>query len=159
MFSPESSRGRAATLSVPFPPTSARWQSMHGTNLAGAILHRANLHRAYLHRANLSRADLRDADLRDAVLTRAILIDTDLTGADLGDVDDLREITWSKRTRWGRYYPDVLPRSTPLGRGRFKLNPSSDQTIRVYDSPPPNRQATPGGRISGYCGSSSVAPQ
>ncbi|WP_280267935.1 pentapeptide repeat-containing protein [Nocardia wallacei] len=129
---------------------------MHGTNLAGATLHRANFRHSYLYRTNLSRADLRDANLTGAVLTHAVLIDTDLTGADLSDVKDMREVTWSKRTRWGQYYPDVLQRSIPLGRGRFKLNPPDD-TALGYQSQPPTRSGTPSGRRQGYCGSSSAA--
>ncbi|MFI6960024.1 pentapeptide repeat-containing protein [Nocardia sp. NPDC050408] len=96
---------------------------MHGANLDSATLRRANLRSAYLYRANLSHADLRDANLAGAVLTYAVLIDTDLSGAIISAVKDIRDVTWSERTRWGRYFSEVVERSVALGRGRFKLNP------------------------------------
>ncbi|WP_051158454.1 pentapeptide repeat-containing protein [Nocardia carnea] len=95
-----------------------------GANLEGADLGRANLRGSHLYGANLTRANLAAADLTHTDLRRAILIGADLTDAKLLDLTALEEVTWSEATIWGRYRNDVIKRSTPLGRGCYRLNPA-----------------------------------
>ncbi|MGY2119406.1 pentapeptide repeat-containing protein [Nocardia gipuzkoensis] len=99
---------------------------LHSANLTGAVLCRANLRGAYLYRANLTCADLTGAKLTHAVFTHAILIDADLTGAEFSALAELQDVTWSERTSWGHYRVEVQRRSIPIGRGRYKLNPTDN---------------------------------
>ncbi|RDI66818.1 pentapeptide repeat-containing protein [Nocardia pseudobrasiliensis] len=110
---------------------------MHGANLEGADLSHATLRGVYLYRANLSRANLSGANLIGAVLKHIVLIDANLTNTKISEIGKLEDVTWSERTQWGAHWAEVLSKSIPIGRGRYKLNPRGDVQTPYAPEPTP----------------------